>query len=99
MNDDVRVSNLVDASRPDARLAHVRHRPGGHQGAGRAGAVVEKFTARATARPAAGPAIGFDMAGGDPSRSQTATALLHELQAAGPVREMTGRGSFRAFAI
>jgi hypothetical protein len=32
------------------------------------------------------------MAGGDPSRSQTATALLRELQAAGLVREMTGRG-------
>jgi DNA-binding MarR family transcriptional regulator len=30
---------------------------------------------------------------------QTATALLRELQATGLVREVTGRGSFRAFAI
>ena len=30
---------------------------------------------------------------------QTATALLRELQAKGVVREVTGRGSFRAFAI
>jgi DNA-binding transcriptional regulator YhcF (GntR family) len=30
---------------------------------------------------------------------QTATALLRELQAEGMVREMTGRGSFRAFAV
>jgi ribosomal protein S25 len=30
---------------------------------------------------------------------QTATALLRTLQAEGVVREMTGRGSFRAFAV
>jgi DNA-binding transcriptional regulator YhcF (GntR family) len=30
---------------------------------------------------------------------QTAPALLRELQAEGMVREMTGRGSFRAFAV
>jgi Fic family protein len=30
---------------------------------------------------------------------QTETALLRELQAKGVVREVTGRGSFRAFAI
>jgi hypothetical protein len=30
---------------------------------------------------------------------QTATALLRMLQAKGVVREVTGRGSFRAFAV
>ena len=30
---------------------------------------------------------------------QTGTALLRELQGRGVVREVTGRGSFRAFAI
>jgi DNA-binding MarR family transcriptional regulator len=30
---------------------------------------------------------------------QTATALLRELQDKGVVREVTGRGSFRAFAV
>ena len=30
---------------------------------------------------------------------QTATALLRTLQAEGVVREVTGRGSFRAFAV
>jgi DNA-binding MarR family transcriptional regulator len=30
---------------------------------------------------------------------QTATALLRALQAKGVAREVTGRGSFRAFAI
>jgi Fic family protein len=32
-------------------------------------------------------------------KPQTATALLRDLQGRGVVREITGRGSFRAFAI
>jgi hypothetical protein len=70
-------------------LSRLGQRLGGHQAGGPGGWSVE---APPETLPAAGPAIGFDMAGGDPSRSQTATALLRELQAAGLVREMTGRG-------
>jgi hypothetical protein len=60
-------------SRPDASPARMpripARRPGGHQAGGPGGWSVE---APPETPPPAGPAIGFDMVGGDPSRPQFA---------------------------